>query len=462
MPYIPSSQTLNANSAQILNAVRNDLKGYSQDGFSYYNLVPVAQSTTESIRNIGSTIMQYSALQNAFISTLVNRIGRVIITSKLYENPWKNFKKGLLEYGETIEEIFVNLAKPHNFNPDKAESELYKRELPDVSTAFHSMNYQKFYKVTVSNDQLRQAFLSWNGITDLIGRIIDSLYTGASYDEFLVMKYMLGRLALDGKITPVTIPTISADNAKSIVSTIKGISNKLEYLSNKYNMMGVSTLSKKEEQNLILDSDFDAKIDVEVLASAFNMDKAQFMGKRIGVDSFADIDTARLDILFKDDSTYTPFTQEELNLLAKIPAMILDDDFFMIFDNYQNMTEKYNSEGLYWNYWFHKWNTFSASPFANAVLFTTLTPAITSVAVSPSTATVNKGSSLQLTATVVGDGLVNKNIDWIVSGEETLKSTITSDGLLKVANDETNTTLTVIAVSVFDNTKKAIATITVG
>ena len=32
------------------------------------------------------------------------------------------------------------------------------------------MNYQKYYKTTIQNDQLRQAFLSWQGITDLIAK----------------------------------------------------------------------------------------------------------------------------------------------------------------------------------------------------------------------------------------------------------------------------------------------------
>jgi hypothetical protein len=460
MPTLPSIQKLNADSVQILNAVRNDLKGFTQDGFSYYGMVPVATGTTESIRNIGSIIMQYSPLKNAFLSTLVNRIGRVIITSKMYENPWKNFKKGMLEYGETIEEIFVNIAKPHNFNPAKAEQELYKREKPDVSSAFHTMNYQKFYKATVTNAELKQAFLSLSGITDLIGKIIDSMYTGANYDEFLVMKYMLGRLALDGKIKAVTIPTVNATNAKTIVATLKSISNKLEYLSNKYNMMGVSTLSKKAEQNIILDSDFDATIDVEVLATAFNMDKAQFMGKRIGVDSFAEVDLDRLAILFEDDESYVPFTTDELNVLKTIPSMILDDNFFMIFDNFIDMTEKYNTEGLYWNYWLHNWKTFSASPFANAVMFTTVEPAITSIAVSPTTATVTKGNSLQLTVNIVSNGLADKEVDWILSGDNALKSTITPTGLLSVGADETNTTLLVEIVSKFDTTKKASATIT--
>lgn len=111
----------------------------------------------------------------------------------MWDNPWSVFKKGRLEFGETVEEIFVNLAKPHSFDPATAEKEVYKREIPDVRAAFHSMDFQKFYKVTISNDQLRQSFLSWNGITDLIAKIVDSLYTGMRYDEYVTMKYMICR-----------------------------------------------------------------------------------------------------------------------------------------------------------------------------------------------------------------------------------------------------------------------------
>jgi hypothetical protein len=271
---------------------------------------------------------------------------------------------------------------------------------------------------------------------------------------------MLARLALDGKIKAVTIPTVNATNAKTIVAKIKAISNKLEYLSTKYNMMGVATSSKKEEQNIILDSDFESTMDVEVLASAFNMDRAQFVGKRIGIDSFSDFDTSRLAILFEDDTTYQPFTNDELTVLQSVPCMVLDDDFFMIFDNYINMTEKYNTEGLYWNYWLHKWNTFSASPFSNAVMFTTVEPAITSLTVSPTTATVAKGSLLQLTATVNSNGLADKSVDWILTGDVALKSSISPTGLLNIASDEANTSLKVEVVSIFDKTKKATATIT--
>ena len=248
MAVKPKIVTLTNTSVDVLNAIRNNA---SQQ---YRDYVPLATPDADSIREIGTIIMDYPNLQNEFLSALVNRIGRVILTSKMYENPWSMFKKGMLEFGETIEEIFVNIAKPFQFDPAVAESTVFKREKPDVRSAFHIMNYQKYYKTTVQNDQLRQAFLSWEGITDLIAKIIDALYTGANYDEFQTMKYMLAKNLLNGRFYPVEISSVTTANMKSIVSTIKGVSNKLEFLSDKYNVAGVKTFTKKSDQYFLVTS----------------------------------------------------------------------------------------------------------------------------------------------------------------------------------------------------------------
>lgn len=455
MPVKPTIQDLNANSVDIMNVIRANASP------EYQAQVPVADNTTESIRAIGSIIMDFQPLKNEFLNALVNRIGRVIITSKMYEDPWAVFKKGLLEYGETVEEIFVNLAKPHTFDPETAEEKVFAREIPDVRAAFHTMNYQKFYKVTVSNDQLRTAFLSWTGITDLVSSIINSLYTGASYDEFLTMKYLIGKLALSGAISAVTIPTVSATSAKGIVSTIKGISNGLSFMSGQYNMAGVKTFTKKEDQYIIMTATFDATIDVEVLASAFNMDKAEFMGQRILVDSLGTLDVERLNELFGDDPNFVAPTADELAQLAAIPAVILDRNWMMVFDNFYNFTQQYNGEGLYWNYWYHTWKTFSASPFSNAVLFSTTATSVTAVDVTPATASVAKGKTIQMTASVTGTGFFNKAVTWGVTGAASSATSISPTGLLTVGADETATSLTVKAVSIADSSKTDTATITV-
>lgn len=451
MPTIPKQITLTNSSVDIMNAIRNSAST------NYQNYVPIATPDADSIREIGAIIMDFPALQNEFLSALVNRIGRVILTSRLYENPLAMFKKGLLEFGETVEEIFVNIAKPYQYDPAVAENTVFKREIADVRSAFHIMNYQKFYKATIQNEQLRQAFLSWDGITSLISKIVEAMYTGANYDEFQVTKYLLAKHILNGNISGVEIPAINATNMKPIVSTVKEASNKITFLRPEYNRAGVMNSSSKDRQYIIMSTEFDAIMDVEVLASAFNMEKAEFVGHRVLVDGFGEIDRDRLDILFADDPNYVPLTDAEITALNTVPCVIVDRDFFMIFDNLITFTEQYNGEGLYWNYWYHAWKTFSVSPFADAVLFVPNEQAITSVSVSPSEANVTAGQTVQLTATVVTENFASKAVNWTVEDGD---ATVTVGGLVTVDEDATGT-ITVRATSVYDDTKYAEATLTV-
>lgn len=452
MPTKPHIVTLTNSSVDILNVIRNNATQ------NYKDYVPVATPDAESIREIGAVIMDYPNLQNEFLSALVNRIGRVLITSKMYDNPWSMFKKGMLEFGETIEEIFVNIAKPFQFDPEVAESTVFKREIPDVRSAFHIMNYQKYYKATIQNDQLRQAFLSWDGITDLISKIVDAMYTGANYDEFQTMKYMLAKRILNGQLYPVTIPTVQTENMKDIVTTIKGVSNKFEFMSSKYNLTGVQTFTKKEDQYLLINSKFDAQMDVEVLASAFNMDKAEFTGHRVLVDSFGDLDIDRLNLLFKDDPTYTEIGDSDLKALDAIPAIIVDKNYFMIFDNFYNFTEQYNGEGLYWNYWYHVWKTFSISPFANNALFIPGTPTVTSVTVSPATANVSAGQKVQLSAVVQTTAFAPQSVTWSVTTGENV--TVNQSGLVTIGTDASGEVV-ITATSTYNHEKTGTATLTI-
>ena len=452
MAKLPKIVTLTNSSVDVLNAIRNNAST------NYRDYVPVATPDADSVRTIGAVIMDYPSLQNEFLSALVNRIGRVLITSKMYSNPWAMFKKGLLEFGETIEEIFVNLAKPYQFDPAVAETNLFKREIPDVRAAFHIMNYQKYYKATISNDQLRQAFLSWQGITDLIAKIVDAMYTGANYDEFQVMKYMLARAILDGKMQPTEIAAVNADNMKTIVSTIKGVSNKLTFMSSNYNIAGVATYTEKNDQYMLVNSNFDATMDVEVLAAAFNMDKTSFAGHRVLVDSFGSLDTARLSLLFANDPTYEEIDAGELAELDAIPAVLVDKDWFMIFDNFQNFTEQYNGEGLYWNYWYHVWKTFSISPFANSTVFVAGAPEVVSVTVTPASAAVEPGQSVQLSAQVETNNFAPQSVNWSSDSEHAIVSKSGKVTVLSTA--PASTTINITATSTFNSAKTGKCTIT--
>lgn len=453
MPTIPKSVKLNAKSVDILNAIRNNAT------VNYRDYVPVAQNTPESVREIGSIIMDYETLQNEFVSALINRIGAVLLESKSYENPWSVFKRGKLEFGETVEVIFTNIGKAHNYDASVAENKVFQREIPDIRTAFGSLNYQQFYKDTVQQEDLKQAFLSWDGVTSLIATIVDSMYTADQTDEFLTMKYMLAKAMLDGHITAVEI---SADDIKGTVSTVKSVSNKMTFQNTKYNRAGVITHTKKDDQYIIINSDFDAVMDVEVLATAFNMSKAEFMGHRILVDDFGEFDDARLQALFKNNPNYVPLTADEKAALAAIPAVMVERNWFLIYDKLFQFAEQYNGEGLYWNYWLHDWKVFAISPFAQAALFVPGEPSVTSVTVSPSALTLIPGQAAQLSAEVVTTNFAPKSVDW---ESDTEGVSVDARGNVLVSPDfeqgVADIEVTITATSSFDASVSGTATITI-
>lgn len=423
--------------------------------------------TTAELHNIGEYLAGYQPARNAFLNALVNRIGLTIVTSKLYRNPWAVFKRGYLEFGDTVEEIFVNLADVHGFYPEGAEDTFAKREIPDVRAAFHRMNYQKFYKTTVSSQQLRQAFLSWTGVGDFIARIIESLYTAANTDEYYVMRYFLAKCLLNGYIGSINIPEPTKDNAIDVATQFQYLSDLFQYQSTKYNMAGVTTHTDFEDQYFIITAKFKATMNMTVLATAFQLEYREFQARLITVDSLTDFDWARLDKLFTDPATgaldpgYARFTAEEIALLESIPAVLISRDWWMVLDNYLEDAQWFNGEGLYWNHWHHTWKTISCSPFGQAAAFTNVASTITSVTVTPETATLSKGASLQLSAAVVGTGIVNKGVQWKVTGGAASGTTVTNGGYLHVAANETATTLTVTATSIQDGTKTGESTITV-
>lgn len=456
MATIPtSSSNFDNNTVNILNAVRNSIGG------DYALAVPVAENNSRSIRAVGEAILAFSARQNAFASTLVNRIIFEVVKSKEYENPWAMFKAGFLEFGETVEEIFVNLASVRQYAPSDSPTNIFRRTIPSIYAGYHSMNIQVEYPLTISEDQLRQAFTSINGVSDLIKGCITSLVTAMNYDEFNVMKYMLGRLALDGKIKVVSIDTPSNTTGHAIVTAIKSVSNKMEFLSDAYNYAGVKNNCKKDEQYLLEQSDLNALIDVNVLASAFNMDKAEFLGHVVTFDSISELDVDRLDIILASDPNYVTPTATQLGYLAKIRAILCAKRYFMIYDNLQKMTEAYNGDGLYMNYFLHKWQTMSTSPFENVVLFTDQQNSASISVTSTGSITVN-GGTYQIEPTVTVTGFGSKDVTYERTGGNGTadKWVIGEDGKVTCNETAANKTCIITITSKWDSNATATVTLT--
>ena len=352
---------LNASTVDIINTIR------ANASYEYQSVVPQIENATE-IPKVGEILYGYPALANQFINALVNRIALVNVKSATFNNAYAELKKGYLEFGETVEEVFVNIAKAREFSVDKAEAREFKRTLPDVRTAFHVMNYRVQYPITIQDEDLRQAFLSVNGVQDLIAKIIDSVYTASEYDEYLLFKYLLIKGITGGKMYPVSIGT---GDLKECASKFRGMSNQLTFMSTKYNADGVTTTTPKNDQYIFMDSMFNAQYDVNVLASAFNMDKATFSGKLKLIDDWTTFDNERFKQIIENSDTMELVTKEELAMMKNVKAVLIDSEWFQVYDNHNKMTETYVASGQYWNYFYNVWKTVSSSPFSNAIVFVT-------------------------------------------------------------------------------------------
>ena len=457
----PTISNLNANSVGIINAIL--------DNTPELGGIPHADETTESIKNVGTEILSYQPRMNAFISALVNRIARVVVTSKMYRNPWAFMKKGVLETGETIEEIFVNIANAYTFKPEDSEQRELKRYIPDVRSMFHAMNLQTMYPVTISEAQLRQAFTSMDGVTDLIARIVNSVYSASNYDEFIMMKYVLATLALKGSVPVNTISAVVDENTgKQAIASIKAVSNKMRFMSNEYTIAGNKNFIEPENLYVITTADFDAVTDVGVLAMAFNLDKDEFLGRRVMVDSFAfnDGEIGRLNELLADDPTVianggVAISSADNTALATVQGFIVDKDFIQVYDVLNQFTEKYVASGLYWNEFFHVWRIYSASPFVNTTMFVTSGGTVSAVTIT-APATASAGETVKIDVDVTRTAFANGGVTLTIAPDTgaTGSATISDAGLI-VFSDDASGDFIVTATSVANTSVHDTATITV-
>lgn len=424
--YKPNYETLNATSADIVNAI-------FQSNTAVFDGAPtVSMNNVETFSAAWQYLSQYETRQNEFISALNTRIYYRIITSRLYMNPLARWKKGIMELGDTIEEIFVGLVDPVNFNYPLTADETAKMEFgnnpPNVKSAYHSINYRKLYPVDASYEMLQTAFVTVNGVTDMIIRIIESLYSSAAYDEELAMTYLLYRNALAGNIYSVPIAAVTKENMEDTAITIKQYSDTITRMHSDFNMSHTDNFTPKTSQILITTPKFNAIYGIKILAYAFNKEYAEFSGSQMMVSDMGAGDIARLNKLFAETPDYVPFTDAELATIKSIGAFLVDERFFQIWDNLLKLTYNYLGSGLRWKHWLHRWQTFSVSPFANAIMFTTETPAVTAltpyvngVQTSAFTAysniAIEQKINFSVSATTTGGATPDVTFDWGNNGD---------------------------------------------
>lgn len=333
----------NTQMVEIANALRNESD-------EYYQLhVPVAE--VDNIAAFARPLLASHSLANSFLSALINRIGLTIIRNKAIRNRLSIMKTGALPLGESVQEIYTNPVNPKDFDPT-ITNDMLSIEKPDTKVAYHRMNSQKKFPVSISEPQLRQAMISWDSLARLVESIISSLYSGLYKYEFETTKALLTTAYHSNAIVKRNITAITDEaSAKAFIESARECYSLFQFPRSDMNAYsvysgdnGVVTETMPEDIYLIITSKALATIDVEALARAFNIDKTTLLGQIVEVDDFGDDD---------------------------LVAVLCDKAFCQIWDVLEELRDFENGSNLTYKYWLHKWQVYSTSLFANAVAFHT-------------------------------------------------------------------------------------------
>ena len=369
--YKPQNTTLSNDSYAILNAIRNSIGG------EFRANTPLVASA-EDVKAYGLYVTGGGDARNSFMSTLINRIAKVLCLVRSYENPLKRYKKGILGPGETVENVWVGLVTPEGWTQSPVNpGDVYRVNNPDSQVTFHPVNSKLVYEITTNDTELSLAFTSEQGVYDLVAKIVQRLTDSSEWDEYIMMKYVIARALLANASAVKNVATLNAANSDSIISDMKAVSNNMRFMATDYNVAGVPTHSPIDSQIFFLTANASAVLDVASLAKAYNLSYVDFIGQQQMVNSFAftDAEQARLDAIMDETvaqglvPNYTPFTEQEVATLESIIGATIDEDFFMIFDKLYQVNAVFDAKHLNTNNFLHNWKIYSYNPFANSVFF---------------------------------------------------------------------------------------------
>ena len=231
-----------------------------------------------------------------------------------------------------------------------------------------AINSDVQYPVTFSRQQLKKAFVSWGDLETFIDGLSNALYNGAFIDEFRFTKLIVSDAYKDNKAQIISdLSAVSnGDTAKAFVEKARELFLNFQLPSSNYNAWAkvggegkpIVTWTNPEDIVMLVRNDIRAKLDVEVLASAFNMDKTTLMGNIITIDNFDVYDDDGVKIF--DGSA--------------ILGGIFDKSWFRIKKQDMFMDSFYNPNNRSIQYYLNVVKMYNYSLFANGVILATTAP----------------------------------------------------------------------------------------
>lgn len=331
--------------ADFINAIRAEMKT------EYASRIPTA--TNSNLNAIAGALGAHSETANAFLNQLVNKICKQVIDNKRFKNPLEILKKGTIQVGKDIEHIMANPAVSREYS--LTQNDLLASHVPDIKSLYYTVNSERQYPATVTKPKLMQAVMTEGGLNELVNLIVGSLYNGDQIDEFLLTKQLVN-IAHNSKHLKVVefdfdVATMTTAQSTEFLKAIKLHSSQMSFPSSAYNSYdaikasvekSAITWSVKDDQVILIDASICVNMDVDVLANSFNLDKAEFLAKKIEIDTFGD---------------------------SGIFAILCDKSWFQIRDSHISLENFYDPSKMTFNYYYNHWQQFAYCLFSNAIIF---------------------------------------------------------------------------------------------
>ena len=425
-------------SAGLVTALNKMREMSVESGDIFHQYFPIVDGNT-NIGEWGAPMFgnNYQAVQESFFG-LLKQIAYVATVTRTFNNPLAQLEGENMPLGWAGEETYINPVKGRQFDVNDFAGILQKYEA-DVKVQYLSINMDLQYPVTLTRDKIRTAFNSWRDLEEFINGIVNALYNGAYIGMFNYTKALVSSAFKQNQASyiKVTKPTNEA-TGKAMIKKLRELYTLFQMPSSSYNAWAkvggagkpVTTWCAPEDIVLLIRADILATVDVDVLAAAFNMDKADFIGRVITVDNF-DVYDDDGDKIYDGDN---------------ILGMICDKAWFKIKQQDMALDMWFNPNNRSWQYYLNVVRMYNYSLFANGVVIATDDPAVDATAIEASKATVSveEGSSVTLALTTTPFS-ANPTITASSSADAKATASVTGKTLTIHGEDDGNATITVTA-----------------
>lgn len=370
----------------------------------------------QGLISLGDAVLSSTGNTEAFLNTLVQRIGKTIISFRQYRNKLADMVLDDFEYGAILQKIRVHLTEaetdPAYGLTDGYSVDPWTVNKPDVEQKLFVTRTPYMFHVTIARKQLKEAFLSESGmgafISAVFGQVRNSIEvslenlgrlcianmmaeftpftpavgddtpaTTLNHEVALCTLYNTAR-GYHGVIpgeggaadTPASAGYVDADTClfdedflRFAVKTMKSYSDNMTDMSTLYNDGEIETFTPREDQRLKVLSSFERALETVVQYSAFNeeMVRLNAFGTLNFWQSAQTADTVKVERA-SDGVAVT---------IQNVVGVLYDRDALGIYKRDEDvLTTPVNAKGLYYNTFYHQKELWFNDTSENFVFFT--------------------------------------------------------------------------------------------